>query len=234
MTYVISDVHGCYEQYRALLEKIRFNDADTLYVLGDVIDRKPDGVRVLQDMMLRPNVIPVLGNHEFMAAACLPWLMGEITKENLEKLDKAHIGALRDWLDNGGGPTLRALRDLRQEEREDILAYIRDFSLYEEIEVNGLSFLLVHAGLEDFTPDKALEEYRLGDFLFCRPEPDTVYWPDKLLICGHTPTWYLGCENKILRRETWIDIDCGCGSGGPLGCLCLDTMGEFYVREGES
>lgn len=234
LIYVISDVHGCYEQYRALLEKICFNDTDTLYVLGDVIDRKPGGVRVLQDMMLRPNVIPILGNHEFMAATCLPWLMGEITKENLEKLDNAHIGALRDWLDNGGGPTLRALRDLRQEEREDILAYIRDFSLYEEIEVNGRSFLLVHAGLEGFAPDKTLEEYRLEDFLFSRPEPDTVYWPDRIVIFGHTPTWYRGSENRILRRNTWIDIDCGCGSGGPLACLCLDTMGEFYAWEGES
>lgn len=72
MIYATSDIHGCAEKYQALLERIRFSAADTLYVLGDVIDRGPDGVAILQDMMLRPNVLPILGNHEFMAAMCLP------------------------------------------------------------------------------------------------------------------------------------------------------------------
>ncbi len=34
MRYLISDVHGCYEEYRELLEKIHFSDEDELYVLG--------------------------------------------------------------------------------------------------------------------------------------------------------------------------------------------------------
>lgn len=77
---------------------------------------------------------------------------------------------------------------------------------------------------------KALEDYGLEDFLFGRPELDTAYYPDKILVFGHTPTRILGGGDKILRRETWIDIDCGCVfKGGRLGCLCLDTMEEFYV-----
>lgn len=53
MRYVISDIHGCYEQYRLLLEKIRFSDNDELYVLGDAVDRGPEPIKVLQDMMRR-------------------------------------------------------------------------------------------------------------------------------------------------------------------------------------
>lgn len=229
MTYVISDIHGCFDQYQALLEKINFQDTDTLYVLGDVIDRRPGGIRILQDMMLRPNVIPLLGNHELNAAVCMPWLMGEITEESLAKLDETHLGALQDWLSSGGGCTLTALAELSQEEREDILSYLREFSLYEEIEVGGRSFVLVHAGLDNFAPDKGLEDYTPEELLFCRPELDTVYWPDRTVIFGHTPTWYRGSDKRILHRGTWVDIDCGCGSGGPLGCLCLDSMGEFYT-----
>ena len=71
MIYVCSDIHGNYEKYRTLIEKISLRDEDTLYVLGDVIDRGPEGVRILQDMMTRPNVVPLLGNHELMAASCL-------------------------------------------------------------------------------------------------------------------------------------------------------------------
>lgn len=39
MIYAVSDIHGCYEKYVQLLEIIRFSEGDTLYVLGDVVDR---------------------------------------------------------------------------------------------------------------------------------------------------------------------------------------------------
>ena len=39
MTYAISDIHGCYEEYIKLLEKINFSEDDTLYILGDICDR---------------------------------------------------------------------------------------------------------------------------------------------------------------------------------------------------
>ena len=67
MTYVISDIHGQYEKYIAMLEKISFSDDDTLYVLGDVVDRGEGSMRILYDMSMRPNVIPIMGNHEHMA-----------------------------------------------------------------------------------------------------------------------------------------------------------------------
>ena len=64
MHYAISDIHGCYDKYISMLEKIGFNDGDTLYFLGDAVDRGPDGVKILLDMMARKNVVPLLGNHE--------------------------------------------------------------------------------------------------------------------------------------------------------------------------
>ena len=39
-----------------MLEKINFNDRDTLYILGDVVDRGANGIKVLQDMMGQPSV----------------------------------------------------------------------------------------------------------------------------------------------------------------------------------
>ena len=229
MTYVLSDLHGYYDKYRNMLETIRFDRTDTLYVLGDVIDRGPDGIRILRDMMGRENVIPILGNHELTAAMCLPWLMQEITEESLDGLGEEEIAAFSEWLTNGGGPTLRALKLLEQKEREEILEYLREMELYGEVEVGGQSFVLVHAGLDHFESDKPLEEYDLTDFLFGRLEADTVYYPEKTLVFGHTPTRLLGGNDRILFRETMIGIDCGCGFGGPLGCLCLETMEEFYI-----
>ena len=53
--YVCSDIHGHYDKWRALLTALDLRPDDTLYVLGDMIDRGPDGVKVLQDMMRRPD-----------------------------------------------------------------------------------------------------------------------------------------------------------------------------------
>lgn len=66
MRYVISDIHGRYDQYLQLLKKINFSLEDDLYILGDVVDRGPEPIKVLQDIMQRPNVIFILGNHELM------------------------------------------------------------------------------------------------------------------------------------------------------------------------
>lgn len=227
MTYVISDLHGCFDQYRAILAEISFKPADTLYVLGDVIDRGPDGVKILLDMMSRANVIPILGNHELTAAMCLPWLMEKITEQSLRRLRGDQIAALSEWIANGGAPTLRQLRMLDQKEREELLEYLCEMDLYAEVEAGGKSFVLVHAGIGRFSPNKPLEEYDLTDFLF--GPAGAVYYPDKTVVFGHTPTRLLSGQDRILFRETMINIDCGCGFGGLLGCLCLETMEEFYV-----
>lgn len=230
MNYVMSDMHGCFDKYRKMLRQIDFAPKDTLYVLGDVIDRGPDGIKILQDMMGRPNVFPILGNHEFTAAVCLPWLMDEVTNLSLSKLGEDQIAALSEWIANGGKETLYALRKLGAEERYGILEYLQEMELYEEVEAGGQSFVLTHSGLEHFSPEKELDAYELPDFLFCRADLNMMYYPDKILIFGHTPTLLLNGGNKIFRRDTWIDIDCGCAfRGGQLGCLCLDTMEEFYV-----
>lgn len=235
MIYCMSDLHGQYEQYAAMLEKLRLGDDDQLFVLGDVIDRGPEGVQILQDMMMRPNVIPILGNHELMAAVCLPWLLSEVTEESLDALDAERFGALQDWLANGGLPTIGGMRRLSREEQQDILDYIREMELYAQIQVGERCFVLVHGGIDHFSPDRALEDYQLEDFLFCRPELDKVYYEDRYLVYGHTPTRLLWKamgrpeEDRIIRRGGQIAIDCGCGFGGALGCLCLDTLEEFYV-----
>lgn len=39
MNYVFSDILGYYDKYKEMLEKIKFSDYDTLYILGDVMDR---------------------------------------------------------------------------------------------------------------------------------------------------------------------------------------------------
>lgn len=95
MKYIVSDIHGCYGQYLALLDKIHFSGEDELYVLGDVVDRGPEPIKTLQDMMRRPNVVFILGNHDFIMYSLMKTLAVEITEENWgEPPDKgSHAGS---------------------------------------------------------------------------------------------------------------------------------------------
>ena len=72
MIYVISDLHGYpVEKLKALLDTAGFGPDDSLYILGDVIDRNGDGgVGVLLWLQQQSNVQLVLGNHETMLLGC--------------------------------------------------------------------------------------------------------------------------------------------------------------------
>ena len=60
-TYAVSDLHGQYGIFDKLLERIGFSEDDFMYVLGDAIDRGPDGVRILQRIMNAPNMDLLIG-----------------------------------------------------------------------------------------------------------------------------------------------------------------------------
>ena len=234
MQYAVSDIHGCYDKYVELLRRLDLRPTDTLYVLGDMIDRGPDGLKILLDISLRPNIIPFLGNHEYAALTCLPWLMEELTEENTEPdVLLWRLKSVQGWMADGGDKTVTEFRRLPLEARQDVLDILEDLTVYEETEAGGREFVLVHAGLGGFSPDKALDDYQLDELILSRPEPGETYFPHKYLVCGHTPTpYYTGArpeDARIYRRDRLISIDCGCASGGPLGCICLDTLEELYV-----
>ena len=151
MQYAVSDIHGCYDKYVELLRRLGLKDSDTLYVLGDMIDRGPDGLKILLDMSLRPNIVPFLGNHEYAALTCLPWLMEELTEENTEP-DKLlwRLKSVQGWMSDGGETTITEFRRLSTEARQDVLDILEDLTVYEEVEAGGREFVLVHAGLGGF------------------------------------------------------------------------------------
>ena len=57
MHYVCSDIHGQYDLYQQLLQKLDLQESDILYVIGDAIDRGPDSLAILKDIMSRKNEV---------------------------------------------------------------------------------------------------------------------------------------------------------------------------------
>ena len=233
MTYAMSDIHGKYQKYLKMLELIDFKDEDTLFVLGDMVDRGEQPIELLKDMMLRPNVYPLLGNHDLLALDVLRRICVEITAENYaSQLDRTTLYELMEWMANGGQVTLDAFKALSGEERLDIIGYIADFSLYEAINVGDRHFILVHAGLGNFRPDKKLSEYTPDELLLYRGDYDTRHFEDEsiYIVSGHTPTLYISGKPEIYKSCGNICIDCGAFiEGGRLACLRLDDLEEFYV-----
>lgn len=212
MTYVCSDIHGCYDKYLNLLEEVNFKDSDRLYVLGDVIDREGNGgIDILQNIMDMPNITFILGNHEEVAIDGMKFLMNTQV-QNASDVDglPAYIKSmLSEWLELGGMPTIDTFRELPRREKERIVRILSDRCLtYEEITVSGTDYVLCH------------EEGYYGD----------IY--DGVLITGHIPTRFLDDAPKpdyIWRDGEHWHIDCGCGYGGQLGAVCLETDEEFYL-----
>ena len=60
MLYVMSDIHGHLQRFESIMEQIKLGEGDHLFVLGDVIDRHPDGLRILQRLISMPNVQMIL------------------------------------------------------------------------------------------------------------------------------------------------------------------------------
>lgn len=233
MTYVMSDLHGMYDKYMAMLEKISFSEDDILYLLGDVVDRGDRPVDILLDMMGRANVYPIMGNHDIYAKSVLKKLNVTITEENYNtQIDNNLIMGIVTWMQDGGTSTIKQFKNLDKEKRRQVLNYFNEFSLAEAIDVGEKTFILVHAGLNNFRKDKKLREYTGDELLLGRPNPDKKLFDDDSIyvVMGHTPTPTFTGKPEIYIRNNNIFIDCGaCSSKGRLGCLCLDSMEEFYV-----
>ena len=231
-SYVISDIHGAYDLFIELLEKIDLADTDTLYILGDVLDRGPNPITTLRKLMEMPNVICILGNHELMAVECLDFLMQMVTEDSIDGLDAHVYNNLLTWQFNGSASTINEFRKLTMDERVDVLEFIKDFSIYEEVKAGKKKYLLVHAGLGNYSPKKKLDDYSLKEMVWDRADYDTQYFPDTYVVTGHTPTMLIP-ENPnpgfIFRKNNHIAMDCGaCFQGGRLAAFCLDTEEEFY------
>lgn len=235
MKYIVSDIHGCFDQYQKLLEKINFSSEDKLYVLGDAVDRGPEPIRLLQDMMKRPNIIFILGNHDFIMYSLLKKLCEIIPGKNHNRhMTAGFFMDYNSWFQDGGWITAKQFTKLDYSEKMHILDYISEASLYEVIKNNGKEYRLVHAGLANFEPGKDLDEYDLYDFLEERTDYTKRYYPEEniFLVTGHTPAVFIkGWEKpEVYRKNGHIAIDCACVAGGQLAAFCVETEKVIYVK----
>ena len=219
--YVCSDLHGQYELYRLILSQIK--DGEKLYILGDVIDRGPDGIKILKDILENKDKIELfVGNHELMMMQSL-FANNEMERQNW----------LRD--SNSGRKTQEDFLSLSPEEQENIKNLLMNATVHSEITIGGEKIYLVHAKADKTTDRNKetvldyLNENRGKELYDCvwartgdiRNKENPEVWKeediakdDTFTIIGHTPT----DNNKIDVHDTYAVIDCGATNYGN-GCL---------------
>lgn len=230
--YVLSDVHGMHSLLMEMLEKIKFSfEEDHLYINGDGIDRGPDGIKILQEIMRHQDSMTlILGNHEHMMLTAYG--------PNASEADK------RLWELNGGASTKSAFEHLSVEGQNDLLAFLRNCPTCVDVNVNGQNCHLTHGWPADTTYG------RVWGHPPCGIDSRNPLKDGSKLVIGHTVTLRLFAENhweqndiirkmieknqhlKIYKSPEFTCVDCGCGCGLPvsrLACLRLDDMVEFYI-----
>ena len=161
MIYVMSDIHGQKLRFDSIMKQIKLQPEDTLYVLGDVIDRNPDGIKILRQIMAMPNAKMVLGNHELMMLNALYYPPPE--NEDWPENYYSHKRSL--WYRNGGQVTHDYLKHIKKTVRQEIFEYLDNLPLNIEITVNGRQFILTHAAPVDLYEQYAYK-YRYIIFLY--------------------------------------------------------------------
>ncbi|VFP83894.1 Bis(5'-nucleosyl)-tetraphosphatase [symmetrical] [Candidatus Erwinia haradaeae] len=102
-TYLVGDIHGCYNELQLLLAKVKFNpDQDKLWLTGDLVARGPHSLEVLRLLYQLNNCVKlVLGNHDLNLLAMYVGKSRKKPKTPLKNLLEAHdIQSLINWLRN--------------------------------------------------------------------------------------------------------------------------------------
>lgn len=187
---IIGDVHGHYETLIKLIEAIAPGKNDQVYFLGDLIDRGPQSAEVVK-FVIKNNYKCILGNHEQMLIDAV----GE---------GQVHPEKFQGWLYSGGNATVISYDKKIPQEHID---WMRTLPKY--IDLGDL--WLVHAGVD---PNIPLSQQTHDQFCWIRDEFHGItkpYFPDKLIITGHTITFTLpGIKpGKIAAGPGWLNIETG-------------------------
>ena len=133
--YLIGDVQGCDSALARLLDEISFSPSrDSLYLLGDLVNRGPESLGVLRRLKALDGAARcLLGNHDLHLLAVAHGIRGPGRTDTLgEVLYAPDHQVLVDWL------------------RQQAMAL--------DLSVAGNKLLMVHAGvLPDWSADETLE-----------------------------------------------------------------------------
>lgn len=203
----ISDIHGCYETFEALLQQIQLQKEDHLYLLGDVVNRGKNSHLVLDKIIelkkLDYQVFLLRGNHE--------QLLLNAREKSKAKLKRA--------LQITKSENLYKEIDIRKR-------YVKLLSKsfhYLDLE----DYYLVHAGFDFANPlpfENTQAMMHIKSF-----KAKKRYLNGRKIVVGHSPQPLTEIMRRVQKGKRKLYIDNGClnkqtKGQGNLVCLNLDTL----------
>ena len=208
-TYVISDIHGCFDEFQQILSKINMSGDDRLILAGDYIDRGSKSLEMLRWLENKPdNITLIKGNHDAEFVEYVR-LLEQIDKKNDLRTDLDSNEDLRMLLDSirymfkqkspvgllyfdyyGTVTDLITNKGVTLREMLKWADMIDKWPYYERFEAVGRDCVVVHAG---FCNEESLQKSRydrLEEFcIYAREELlDIGGVENGMIIFGHTPT----------------------------------------------
>lgn len=179
--WVIPDIHGCVNTLKQLIEtNVQPAKEDSIYFLGDYIDRGPDGKGVIDYIMSFQNegfdIQYLIGNHEY-------YCINAHEQDKHRWLTKSSIQ--REWERYGAKMTLNSFGVKRPRDiDEKYIEWMSKGKYYIELD----DFILVHAGMNFDIPnpfDDTMSMLWVRDF-----KVDPIRIGCKKIIHGHVPVEY--------------------------------------------
>ncbi len=204
-TFIVGDVHGCFKEFMALLNKANYKPtAHRLILVGDIINRGPFSLEMLKWVKDR-GVEMTRGNHE--QAFIKGVKEGGLLSPALMKLKKDMKNNLSQWL----------------EWLEDLPFYIEDEN-----------FLVVHAGLVPGEHPKYSDPHLLMNIRTWdgqgkdiknerNPAWRSFYKGKKTVVYGH---W---ANQGLNVQKNTIGLDTGCVYGHKLSGIFLPERKVLQV-----
>ncbi len=194
-TIFIWDIHGCYDEFKILIKKLKIKKEDTVYIVGDMINKGPKSFKILKFLYKNKDQYkPILGNHEILFFNYLKNLKNKIdysfNQDIFYKLEK------------------------KLTKNPEILKYLKKIPLFIEKE----NFLLIHWGLN---PEKKIEEHLVDEITKIRlikNKPWYKYYKwEKKIIYGHWAIQWINITNNTIWIDSW------CCYWGYLTAYILET-----------
>ena len=252
-TYAFSDLHAKYKLWEQIKNYIK--PEDTVYCLGDCVDRGDVGLTVLQEVLDTPNIIMLRGNHEDFINSigydCLRALWGGCQPDELYNCVRNYWL----WMANGGEKTAQDFLKLSNDDKLALINKIRALPTHAEyINKEGEKIYLTHAGRQPHTQEiKDMHQgaVPMNNYIWDRDHLYDYEWKgneNEYSVHGHTPVVFLYEDfrrlsgpvtfDKITQIAIYcdghkIDIDLGSFSTNTTCLLDLDTLKPIYFQDDE-
>jgi hypothetical protein len=196
-TIVVGDIHGCYDELKELLKKVKLKKNDRVVAVGDLVSKGPKTTQVLDLFMTDERFSTVIGNHDLILRRI--WNGEDIEmKQGIKQLNKK-----------------------LKKKRDNYLNFLNGLPF--TIDLN--THLVVHAGLRPNVELHSQTTGDLTRIRVLGPDRESedgtpwyhVYNGDKVVLFGHWPA----AEPR--RGPKAIGLDTGCVYGYSLTAYIIET-----------